>query len=168
MLLAPLMFFMFSVPLVIAALKDASSMTIPNWISLVMIAGFIAMVPFTWQGLSNLGIHLLVGGTFLIIGFSMFAFGWLGGGDAKLMAATALWMTWPDAMYFVIYTAVFGGFLAFFLLVGRKFIPVRLMTSQWMHTMFRDETKMPYGLAIAAAGIYTLPSSSIFQIALGV
>jgi len=168
MILAPTLFFMFSMPLIIAALKDASSMTIPNWISLVLIAGFFLMIPFTWQGLPDFGTHLAVGATFLAVGFAMFAFGWLGGGDAKLMAATALWLTWPSALTFVIYTAMFGGALALFLLVGRKFIPVRLMTSQWMHTMFRDETKMPYGLAIAAAGICVLPKTTMFQAAIGI
>ncbi len=167
MILAPILFFIFSMPLIIAALKDASSMTIPNWISLVLIAGFILTVPFTWQGFPELGTHLAVGSVFFLAGFAMFAFGWLGGGDAKLMAATALWLTWPDALNFIVYTAMFGGALALFLLVGRQFIPVRLMTMQWMLTMFRDETKMPYGLAIAAGGMCTFPNSAIFQAAIG-
>jgi prepilin peptidase CpaA len=167
MIVAFFIFFIFSILLVIAAYKDATSMTIPNWISLAMIAGFIVMIPFTWQGLPELGTHLAVGGAFLAAGFAMFAFGWLGGGDAKLMAATALWMTWPDALQFVLYTTLFGAALGLFLMIGRKFIPVRVLTSQWMYTMFKDETKMPYGLAIAAGGIMTLPNSAIFMAAIG-
>lgn len=166
-MIAPLLFFIFAVPLMVAAYKDATSMTIPNWISLAMIAGFVVMVPFTWQGLPELGTHLVVGGAFLAAGFAMFAFGWLGGGDAKLMAATALWMTWPDALQFILYTTLFGAALGLFLLIGRKFLPVRVLTSQWMYTMFKDETKMPYGLAIAAGGIMVLPKSAIFMAAIG-
>jgi prepilin peptidase CpaA len=162
MILPALLFFVFAVPLVMAALKDATSMTIPNKVSLAMLGGFILMVPFTWQGFPELGEHLAVGLTFFAAGFAMFAFGWLGGGDAKLMAATAIWFTWPDAVHYIFYTTLFGAILAFGLIVGRKFIPVRVLTAPWAYAMFKDETKMPYGLALAAGALMTLPQSAIF------
>jgi len=168
MFLTSVIFFFFSMPLLFAAVNDATTMKIPNWISLVMMAGFFLIVPFTWQGIADFLTHIAVGLTFLFAGFGLFSIGRLGAGDGKLMAATGLWLTWPDAMTFTLYTAVFGGLLGLSLLVGRSFIPVRMMTSQWMHTMFRDQTKMPYGLAIAAGGICTIPKSAIFQVALGI
>jgi len=67
----------------------------------------------------------------------------------------------------MVYTALFGGVLTFGIIIGRKFIPVKIMTSQWAHTMFRDETKIPYGLALAAGAIATLPQSQMFRAALG-
>lgn len=166
MFLASVIFFLFSIPLIIAALNDAASMKIPNWVSVALIAGYFLIVPFVWQGFADFGVHLLVGLTFLVAGFAMFAFGWLGGGDAKLMAAAALWMTWPDSVVFILYTTLFGAALGLFLLVGRAFIPVRVMTSAWMYTMFKDQKKMPYGLAIAAGGIYTISQSAIMKVAL--
>jgi len=167
MIIPALLFFVFAAPLIMAAMKDATSMTIPNKVSLAMAAGFVLMIPFTWQGFPVLGEHLAVGAAFFAAGFAMFAFGWLGGGDAKLMAATALWFTWPDAVNYIMYTTLFGAVLAFGLLMGRKFIPVRILTAPWAYAMFKDETKMPYGLALAAGALMTLPNSAIFLAALG-
>lgn len=168
MITALLLFLIFSLCMAMAAYKDATSMTIPNWISLTLIAGFFVMLPFTWDGAAMFGQHLLVGFTFFAVGFAMFAFGWLGGGDAKLLAATALWWTWPDALYFVVYVAVAGGVLALFLLLGRKYLPVKVLTSEWSHMMFKDQTKMPYGIAIATGAMITLLNSNIYMRAIGI
>lgn len=151
-----------------AAAKDATSMTIPNWISLAVIAGFIIVTPFVWQGCDVLTTHVFVGLTFFAAGFAMFAFGWLGGGDAKLMAATALWWQWDEAMIYVVYTTMIGGVLALLLVFGRRFIPSSVLTAQWAHHLFRDEKKMPYGLALAAGALLTLPKSQIFLASLGI
>jgi len=69
----------------------------------------------------------------------MFAFGWLGGGDAKLMAATALWWQWDEAVIYLIYTTMLGGALALILVFGRKFIPTRVLTAPWAYHLFREE-----------------------------
>ena len=150
-----------------AAYKDATTMTIPNWISLALISGFFVILPFVWPGWTELGTHLLVGLSFFVAGFAMFAFGWLGGGDAKLMAATALWWQWPDAIIYLLFTTILGALLALGLLMGRKFIPVRVLTSPWAYKMFKDEKKMPYGLALAAGALITLPQSQLFLQAIG-
>jgi len=141
-------------------------MTIPNWLSLALIAGFVVVQPFVFTGWAELGTHLAVGATFFLVGFGMFAFGWLGGGDAKLMAATALWLTWPDAVQYVFWTTLFGAGLAIFLLAGRRYIPVRVLTSEWAYAMFRDEKKMPYGIALAAGALMAFPKSALFMAAL--
>ena len=147
--------------------KDATTMTIPNWISLLVIAGFFISIPFVWQDWPNFGEHLAAGGLMLVIGFIMFATNGLGGGDAKLMAAISLWWTWPDLLMFALYSTLAGGLLAFFILVGRKFIPARIITSPWMYNIVKDNSKMPYGLALAAGALGTLPQSEIFKIAAG-
>ncbi len=167
MLLTIFIVVIFAGTMLTAAAKDATSMTIPNWISLAVIAGFFIVTPFVWNGLDVFIQHLLVGLTFFAAGFAMFAFGWLGGGDAKLMAATALWWQWNDAVIYVLYTTLLGAVLALLLVFGRKFIPERVLTSQWARHMFRDEKKMPYGLALAAGALLTLPKSDIFLRSLG-
>jgi len=98
----------------------------------------------------------------------MFAFGWLGGGDAKLMAATALWWTWPDSLMYIFYVGVAGGILALCLMIGRKYIPVRVLTSPWAYKMFQDEKKMPYGIALAIGAMITLSNSAIYLRAIGI
>jgi len=167
MIIAFFLFSVFSICMAMAAFKDATTMTIPNWISLVVIAGFFLVTPFVWQGFPILGEHLLVGLAFFVAGFAFFAFGWLGGGDAKLMAATALWWQWADALNYIVYTTLIGAALGLFLLIGRKYVPVSILTSSWAYQLFKEEKKMPYGLALAAGALLTLPESTIFKAAWG-
>ncbi len=162
-----ILLFVFATPQLMAALNDANAMKIPNRIPLIVLAAYFVMVPFTWAGLPNFVEHLTVGTVFFAVGFAMFAFGWMGGGDSKLLAATAFWFTWPDAFAYMVYTAVFGGILTLFIMLGRSYIPVRILTTQWAQTMFKDQTKIPYGLALAAGAIAVLPQSQIFKTALG-
>jgi len=167
MFLAFCIVMIFAATMLMAAFKDATTMTIPNWISLAVIAGFFVVIPFVWPGWSEFGTHILVGATFFLAGFAMFAFGWLGGGDAKLMAATALWWQWPDAIMYILYTTIIGAVIALGLLAGRRFIPVRVLTASWAYKMFKDEKKMPYGLALAGGALLTLPQSQLFLRAIG-
>ncbi len=167
MLLPALLFFVFTIPQVMAALNDANAMKIPNRIPVLAFLGFVVMIPLTWAGVPILLEHLTVGVTLFAVGFAMFAFGWMGGGDSKLMAATAFWFTWHDVVHYMIATALFGGALTLFIMIGRSYIPVRVLTTQWAQTMFRDETKIPYGLALAAGAIITLPKSQMFLTTIG-
>ena len=167
MLLTFLIVMIFAGTMLTAAAKDATSMTIPNWISLAVIAGFFVVTPFVWQGLDIFTTHLLVGLSFFAAGFVMFALGWLGGGDAKLMAATGLWWQWDEAVIYIFYTTMLGGALAILLVFGRKYIPSRVLTADWAHHLFKDEKKMPYGLALAGGALLTLPQSAIFLKSLG-
>ena len=148
-----------------ASWSDLTSMTIPNWISLVLVAGFLILAPFAWQGWAVFGTHILVGVVCFTIGIGMFALGWMGGGDAKLFAATSLWWVWPDLWVYLVFTAIAGGVLAIFLLLGRKYLPVKALTTDWMHRLFKDEKKMPYGLALAFGALMALPRSDIYQFA---
>jgi len=167
MLLTFIIVMIFAGTMLTAAAKDATSMTIPNWISLAVIAGFFIVTPFVWQGLDTFITHLLVGLSFFSVGFVMFALGWLGGGDAKLMAATALWWQWDEAVIYIFYTTMLGGALAILLVFGRRYIPSSVLTADWAHHLFKDEKKMPYGLALAGGALLTLPDSTIFLTSLG-
>lgn len=160
-----IVFAVFILGMLTAAYRDALTMTIPNWVSVMILVGFFAFVPFVWQGWAIFGEHLAVGVSVFLFGFAIFAFGWLGGGDAKLMAATAFWWQWSDLLMYVTYTTVAGGVIAIFILWGRKFVPVRVLTAEWLHRLIKDEKRMPYGLALAFGAIATLPQSEIFNAA---
>ncbi|WP_427452590.1 A24 family peptidase [Litorimonas sp. WD9-15] len=150
-----------------AALNDANAMKIPNRIPLIALFSFFLIIPFTWGGVPIFLEHLTVGLAMFALGFAMFAFGWMGGGDSKLLAGTAIWFTWPDMLMYAVFTSLFGGVLTLVLLVGRTYIPVRILTTPWAQMMLKDEKKIPYGLALAAGAIFTLPHSRIFAAALG-
>ncbi|MGB3456489.1 MAG: prepilin peptidase [Litorimonas sp.] len=151
----------FALPLLAAACTDFWSMKIPNQISLLLLAGFFVTLPLTWQGVEVLGEHMLVGLVFFVAGFAMFAFGWIGGGDAKLMAAVSIWFGWGDVSDFIFYTTLFGAALGIFLLLGDKMAPIRLRTSEAGMRLFQGGKDMPYGIALAAGGLFVWPTSAI-------
>lgn len=162
MSVAIIFFALFAICQIMAAVNDALTMKIPNWISLALLAGFVCIMPFAWVDFGTLGEHILVGLGVFAVAFGMFAMGWLGGGDAKLLAATAFWWQAADLFPYLLVTAIAGGVLALFLIIGRRYIPVSMLTSAWLHRMFKDETKMPYGIALAIGALMTLPKSQIY------
>ncbi|GLQ19949.1 prepilin peptidase [Algimonas porphyrae] len=167
MIVAFIVTLIFAVPLLIAAYTDFWSMKIPNKVSLAMAAGFVIALPMTWQGLPALAEHLSVGLVFFAAGFAMFALGWLGGGDAKLMAAISLWFGWGDVMPFVLYTTLFGAALGIFMMLSDTLLPVRVRTSELGMRMFQGGKDMPYGLALAAGALFVWPTSSLFVALVG-
>lgn len=168
MLISTLIILIVAGSMLAASYTDLTSFKIPNWISLVLLAGFVVVIPFVWPGWAGLGTHLLVGLVCFIAGIVMFALGWMGGGDAKLLAATSIWWVWSDLLMYLVYTAVAGGALALFLILARRFFPVRWLTAGWLYRLLKDEKRMPYGLALAAGALATLPQSALFLAAGGV
>ena len=73
-------------------------------------------------GLSLQGVllHLATGSTMLLVGIFMFSMGWLGGGDAKLLAAGALWIGFDHLVPFLVYVGLFGGLLSLTILAYRQ------------------------------------------------
>ena len=152
----------FGTSMIMAAYKDLTSYTIPNWISMLMIIGFLALSPFLGLSWAEFGIHIAVFLGSLFIRMVMFSLGWLGGGDAKLFAATAIWWMPPDLLNYLMYTTLAGGVLAIIILAARKLMPLTITKTGWLHRLLRDETKIPYGLALAFAGMITLPMSELY------
>jgi len=150
-----------------AVIKDATTMTIPNWVSLVMLGGFFLVTPFVWESWSVFGEHLMVGTGMFLLGFIMFALGWLGGGDAKLMAATSFWWSTMDLSHYILMTTITGAALAIFLLLARTSIPAGIVPINWLNRLISEEKRMPYGLALAAGALIVLPESAIFARAVG-
>ncbi len=160
-----ILFAIFVFAMLSAAWSDATTMTIPNWISLFLIVGFLVISPFVMESWSMFGEHLLVGTTVFLFGFAMFAGGWLGGGDAKLMAATSFFWQWPDLLFYVVWTAIAGGLISALILCCRKYIPVTVLGTDWMYKLVKVQNDMPYGLALAFGGIFALLNSEIFRAA---
>ena len=53
--------------------------------------------------------HVGAGALMLLVGFGLFAFGWFGGGDAKLMAAVGLWVGFDACPSISLSVALAGG-----------------------------------------------------------
>ncbi len=115
--------------------------------------------------LETIGMHLLAGVAMLAISFTFFARGWIGGGDAKLFAATAIWMGWSNLLEYALIASVLGGVLTIAMLTLRGFpMPNILLKQYWFNRLHTLENGIPYGLALAAGGIYIYPYTDIFKL----
>jgi len=144
-----------------AAVSDAATFRIPNWIPLTLLAVFPVAALAGGMPLPTMGLHAAVGVGMLVVGVFMFAMRWMGGGDAKLLAAAALWLGWSALPTFVLVTAIAGGGLSVGLLMLRsaQFRPLVDMGPRWFTRLAEPGGDIPYGLAICAGALAALPAS---------
>ncbi|CAN0113694.1 unnamed protein product [Phaeothamnion confervicola] len=142
-----------------AAVYDLISYTIPNFLSLLLIGGFAVlalMLALPWQLVLS---HAGAGLAMLAIGWGMFAIGLLGGGDAKLFAATSLWMGWGGIINYLIIFSICGGLLALCLILFRRIaLPAGLAEMTWIATLHDKKQGVPYGIALAAGAMLAPPA----------
>jgi len=148
---------------IVAALKDVTSYTIPNWISLALLAAFVPAAVVSGAPLAVLGLCLATGFGALLLGMGMFAAGWIGGGDAKLFAASALWIGWPGAVPFMLATGLAGGALTMAILALRSgwLEPVLAGSPAWLRRLGTQGGDLPYGVAIAIGALATFPDGAL-------
>lgn len=150
-----------------AASSDLFTMTIPNPLSLILVGAFGVMVVLSGLGIEAVLMHLAAAALVLVSTFAMFSFGWIGGGDAKLAAATALWLGFGTLPDYLLLAAVAGGALTLGILVMRKLpLPAFAAAWPWLARLHDEETGIPYGIALAAAALVVYPQSEIWTAAL--
>lgn len=146
-----------------SAVSDLLSMTIANRVPLILLGTFLVVAPLAGMPWEAIGWHLAAGFMMLAITFGLFAIGAMGGGDAKLIAATALWIGFsPLLLNYIVIGAIAGGVLTLLILAYRA-SPLSAVTSQNMFLRnFTQEAKgVPYGIALGLAGIITYPSTPL-------
>ena len=139
---------------------DATRFIIPNWLvgSLLLlypVTFFISPVVVDWKMdlLGMLGVFAL--------GYIIFAFRVMGGGDVKLIIVLSLWVGLQNLDMFGFNFAVLGGVLSIAILVIRKIIPFVISNKEKLPRIFRDKEPVPYGLAIAVAFLMMLYSGDV-------
>lgn len=167
-MISAIIFVVFPFAMIYAALSDMFTMTIANRISLLLIVTFLAIAPFiglTWvQFATHLAAFVLV----LTVTFGLFAVGVMGGGDAKLMASTALWLgLGPALMNYLLIATVAGGALTLFLMVFRKSALATYAGEVRVLRRIIDEKDIPYGIALAVGGLASFGLSPAMVWALG-
>ena len=147
-----------------AAASDLLTMRISNRIPLFLIAGFAALAFGSGMMAADVAAHVAAGLVVLIVAFAFFAFGWIGGGDAKLAAAVALWFGWDLLLPFVLYSSVLGGALTLLIMQARQFVmPSRLACHEWVQRLQQQDAGIPYGIALAAAALIIYPDSAFMK-----
>jgi len=152
-----------------AAASDLVSMTISNRLCLFLVGSFALCAALLGLSLSEIGWHFAAGGLVLVIAFGLFAAGWIGGGDAKLAAATALWFGFDQLMPYLTTAGVFGGVLTIIILVLRaRPLPAPVETWPWLRRLHAANEGVPYGIALAFAALLILPETALWHAAIGV
>lgn len=157
-------FILFPALMIYAAASDLLTMTISNKLSIALLAAF---VPFAWMaGMTpaEIGLHLACGAGVLVLTFGLFAMRWIGGGDAKLAAATAVWMGWDHLGDYGTTSAIIGGLLTLAILLVRQYpLPGWGLKFGWLTTLHDRGTGIPYGIALAAGGLLIYPETLIWS-----
>jgi prepilin peptidase CpaA len=154
----------FPLAMAFAASSDLLTMRISNKLVLLLAAGFVVVALIVEMPLQQFAMHLLCAFVVLIVAFAMFALRWIGGGDAKLAAATTLWLGFGLTLPYLAYTAILGGVLTLAILLLRRMpMPAFVTGMPWATRLLDRKRGIPYGVAMAVAGLLTYSNTAIFE-----
>jgi prepilin peptidase CpaA len=153
----------FPVLMAFSASMDLLTFTIPNRLCAALALGYLVFAVLLGVPAFDILLNISCSLAILIIAFVMFNLGWIGGGDAKLAAATAAWLGWTAILNYGLAAAIFGGILTLILLGARAApLPAVLGRIEWLARLHNVKAGVPYGIALAAAGLMQYPNSSIW------
>jgi prepilin peptidase CpaA len=155
----------FSAAMIFAAFCDLTTMTIPNWLNIGLALAFFLFALLLGLPMQTLAIHSALGLAALIAGMGFFFMGWIGGGDAKLIAASALWVGADGLLSYLVVASLLGGALTLGLLMFRTMpLPLVLVRQGWIARLHEKREGIPYGIALAAAGLLVFPDTDFFRL----
>ena len=157
---------LFPAMMAFAASSDFLTLTISNRVSLILVGGFVALAAIGGVSAADVLSHLAAGCVVLVAAFSLFARGIIGGGDAKLAAATALWLGFDHLLPYLLYASLLGGALSVGLIWFRMApLPDWLARHDWTQRLHGKDAGVPYGIALAAAALAVYPQTPWMAIA---
>jgi prepilin peptidase CpaA len=152
---------LFPAMMAFAASSDLFTMTISNRVALALIAGFLVLAAISGMSAQDMLWHFGAAMSVLCVTFVFFARGWIGGGDAKLAAATALWLGFDHLMPYLLYASIFGGVLTLAMIRFRLMpLPPSLAEQDWVRRLHQLDGGVPYGIALAAAALMIYPETA--------
>ncbi len=167
-MLAYLFLSVFPAALLIAAANDIYEFKIPNWISITLVAVYPLAGLAVGASPQVMIEGAILGAAALTIGFFLFATRIVGGGDAKLLAATAPWIGLGGLGAFLFQTAIAGLVLAMAMSMFRKLplLPI-YAHAPWLIQLHERKKDLPYAVAIAAGGLLSFSQTPYFQLVIG-
>jgi prepilin peptidase CpaA len=147
-----------------AASSDLLTMTISNRVSIILVVGFLALALMSGMAPAEMLSHVGAGALVLLVAFGFFTRGWIGGGDAKLAAATAMWLGFGYLLNYLVYASLLGGALTLMLIEFRLVpLPGLLAGQFWAQRLHRQDGDIPYGIALAGAALLIYPDTPWMQ-----
>ncbi len=139
-----------------ALVSDALTMKIPNRISIGIVALYPLWVFAGGLSLDQVLIPIAMAVGMLIAGFIAFDRGWIGGGDAKMLAAITLWAGVELMVPMLLVTTLAGGVMATGAILSeamrRRAVLARGGEVNGPFLSSVVKSKIPYGVAIAIGG----------------
>ena len=158
--------FLFPALMIIPISSDLINMKIPNWIPCGLLVGNVATSIWLRMSWADITLNLSCGVVCLIFSVYLFERGWIGGGDAKLGAATAVWVGWGSLINYGLTVSISGGLLTLLMLAYRAApLPPALATQSWIARLHDRDSGIPYGIALAVAGLTQYPHTQIWAAA---
>jgi len=155
---------LFPLLMAFAASSDLLTMRISNRVVLLLVALFCVVAVAIGMPLQEFGLHVACAAAVLVVAFILFALGWIGGGDAKLAAATTFWLGFGVTLPYLLDASLIGGLLTLAILAARRWpLPNVLARIGWIDRLHDSKTGIPYGIALAIAGLLTYSDTSVFQ-----
>ncbi|HTJ58331.1 MAG TPA: prepilin peptidase [Devosiaceae bacterium] len=155
---------LFPLLMAFAASSDLLTMRISNRVVLLLVAAFCAVAMGIGMPLAEFGLHAACAALVLVVAFAFFSLGWIGGGDAKLAAATAFWLGFGLTLPYLLDAAIIGGAMTLLILMVRRWpLPAMLARISWIDRLHDAKTGIPYGIALAIAGLLTYSETAVFQ-----
>jgi prepilin peptidase CpaA len=152
---------LFPAMMAFAASSDLFTMTISNRVSLMLVGGFFALAAMTGVNAAETLLHVSAGCVVLVAAFGLFARGIIGGGDAKLAAAAALWLGFDHLLPYLLLASLLGGALSVGLIWFRMApLPEWLARQAWVERLHGKDSGIPYGIALAAAALAVYPDTA--------
>lgn len=150
----------FPLAVIYAGIGDLTTMRIPNRLVFAMLLGYVMLAPLAGFSLSQLALSVAAALIVFFFAFGFFALGWMGGGDVKLIAVAALWIGLPQLAAFLIWTSLAGALLTLALMAYRSLpLSKAFLDVGWACRLHRNETRVPYGVAIASASLIAFEAS---------
>ncbi len=156
---------LFPAMMAFAASSDFLTMTIANRVSLILLGGFVLLAALSGMSIAAMASHAGAATVVLGVAFVCFARGWIGGGDAKLAAATALWLGFAHLADYLVYASLLGGALTIVLIELRTLpLPRLFIGREWAERLHRGDGGVPYGIALAAAALIVYPHTEWMRV----
>jgi prepilin peptidase CpaA len=154
----------FPLLMIFAAFSDLFTMTIPNRVSLLLVGAYFGLALYLGVPMETIALHASAGMAMLLLTFGMYYFRWIGGGDAKLAAAAALWLGWELLLQYGLVASLAGGVVTLAILLLRHYdLPERIRSAEFIARLADKNGGVPYGIALALAGLVVYPQSALWM-----
>jgi prepilin peptidase CpaA len=150
----------FPAAMIYAGIADLLTFKIRNVLVIAVALAFLVLAPLAGFAPVDIALSLAVALAVFAVTFGFFAAGWIGGGDAKLATAAALWFGWEHALTYFVYAALLGGALSLALILFRRIpLPATLSRISPVARLHSADSGVPYGVAFAAAALIVFPET---------